>query len=291
MSSPIRQDDDLDPALRYAPRWARDRLPPLAGRPLAPPLARPVRRPEPEFSGDRAMLELQRQLILSPDTIPEPAVDDARSMRPIVLRLFGVIGFAALIAWGVISLPGPNKAGRILPPDPPAAAVAVNPGNPVKLVEVRTTTGGPTLNEGFLAMAAPAPAVLPSVAAAEPAPVPGPQALEPAPAPASPRAQPGPATTVHLDTAEIAAMVKRGKDFLLTGDLASARLLLRRAAEGGSAEAALALGATFDPLVIRRLGAIGAAPDIAQARQWYQRAADLGSAAAMGQLAKLEQQQ
>ena len=86
-------------------------------------------------------------------------------------------------------------------------------------------------------------------------------------------------------------MVKRGKDFFMGGDLASARLLLRRAAEGGSAEAALALGATFDPLVIQRLGAIGAAPDIAQARQWYKRAADLGSAAAMGQLAKLEQAQ
>mgnify|MGYP002400272075 FL=1 len=86
-------------------------------------------------------------------------------------------------------------------------------------------------------------------------------------------------------------MVKRGKDFLMSGDIASARLLLRRAADGGSAEAALALGATFDPLVIRRLGAVGMTSDIAQARQWYQRAADLGSAAAMGQLAKLEQAQ
>ena len=59
------------------------------------------------------------------------------------------------------------------------------------------------------------------------------------------------------------------QDAFSTGDLAAARLLLRRAAEAGSAEAALALGATFDPLVIRRLGAIGAAPDAAQARKWY----------------------
>ncbi len=87
------------------------------------------------------------------------------------------------------------------------------------------------------------------------------------------------------------ALIKRGKDSLMSGDIISARLLLRRAADAGSADAALALGATFDPVVIRRLGAVGMTPDIAQARQWYQRAAALGSAAAMGQLAKLEQPQ
>ena len=83
-------------------------------------------------------------------------------------------------------------------------------------------------------------------------------------------------------------LLRRGKDAFSTGDLAAARLLLRRAAEAGSAEAALALGATFDPLVIRRLGAIGAAPDAAQARQWYQKAVALGSTTASQPLATLE---
>ena len=83
-------------------------------------------------------------------------------------------------------------------------------------------------------------------------------------------------------------LVKRGQDFLQNGDLASARLILRRAAEAGSANAALALGATFDPLVIQRLGVIGIEPDTARARQWYQRAAELGSATASQQLTKLE---
>ena len=82
-------------------------------------------------------------------------------------------------------------------------------------------------------------------------------------------------------------LVKRGKDFLVDGDLASARLLLKRAAEDGSAEGALALGASFDPLVIKRLGAIGVVADIAQARAWYQKAAQLGSPDASQQLAKL----
>jgi TPR repeat protein len=93
---------------------------------------------------------------------------------------------------------------------------------------------------------------------------------------------------LSLAADEIAMLLKRGKDAFSTGDLAAARLLLRRAAEGGSAEAALALGATFDPLVIRRLGAIGAAPDAAQARQWYQKAVVLGSTTASQPLAQLE---
>jgi TPR repeat protein len=45
------------------------------------------------------------------------------------------------------------------------------------------------------------------------------------------------------------------------------------------------LGSTFDPVALQRLGAIGAAPDLAKARQWYQRAIELGSSAASQQLA------
>jgi hypothetical protein len=81
-----------------------------------------------------------------------------------------------------------------------------------------------------------------------------------------------------LDADEIAALAKRGKDFANHGDLISARLLLRRAAEAGSVEAALALGETFDPVVFQRLHVIGIEPDAARAQKWYQRAAELGSA-------------
>jgi hypothetical protein len=63
-------------------------------------------------------------------------------------------------------------------------------------------------------------------------------------------------------------------------------LLLRRAAEAGSAEAALALGETFDPVVFQRLHVIGIEPDAAMAQKWYQRAAELGSAAASQHFAK-----
>ena len=91
----------------------------------------------------------------------------------------------------------------------------------------------------------------------------------------------------HLDAEEIAVLISRGTDSLKSGDLVSARLLLRRAAEAGSASAALTLGTTFDPLVIQQLGAVGVVPDVAQARQWYEKAAELGSDAASQRLEKL----
>jgi len=61
------------------------------------------------------------------------------------------------------------------------------------------------------------------------------------------------------------------------GDLAAARVVLRRAAEAKSAEAALTLGKTYDPVVLRELKFHGVAPDVAMARSWYEKAKELGS--------------
>ncbi len=105
--------------------------------------------------------------------------------------------------------------------------------------------------------------------------------------PAPPPAPAATDTRPTLDAEEIAVLLNRGKAFLNDGDVVSARLVLRRAAEAGSAEAALALGASYDPLVIKQTGAVGVQSDAEQARQWYQRAAALGSNAASRQLANL----
>jgi TPR repeat protein len=122
------------------------------------------------------------------------------------------------------------------------------------------------------------------VAIAEPAPKTPPVLPEAAPATTAPRPA-APAVTLAPD--EIAMLLKRGKDLLTNGDISSARLLLRRAAEAGNAEAALALGSTFDPAVIARLGAIGVEADAAKAREWYEKAAALGSNRASQQIANL----
>jgi hypothetical protein len=315
MSSPIHQVEDMDPALRYAPRWARDRASSLPGRPLASPAARPLRRAKPEFSGDRAMVELQRQLILDPDAIPEPPTDDEGALRPIVLRFSAVMGLAALIAWGVVSIPGMKKAGDIMPPDVKTPAMTADPAKPADVVQAQSSDAPPAVNlrsqatndpappspaasapsSQLVASIAPAAAIVASQPPTVPAqPISAPS--QPIAAPSAPQAAPAAAdnasaNTPQIDSAEVAAMIKRSKDMLASGDIISARLLLRRAADAGSAEAALALGATYDPAVIRKLGVIGMTPDIAQARQWYQRAAALGSAAAPAQLAILEQAQ
>lgn len=84
----------------------------------------------------------------------------------------------------------------------------------------------------------------------------------------------------QLDSNEVAALLKRGEGFIASGDLASARLVLQRAAEAGDAQAALSLAGTFDPIVLDRLGLQGQKADIEKARTWYQRAQELGSAAA-----------
>jgi hypothetical protein len=87
-----------------------------------------------------------------------------------------------------------------------------------------------------------------------------------------------------LDPEEIKLLLKQGGQFAGAGDLASARVVLNRAAQAGDATAALALGATYDPIVLAQIGAVGFAADIEQARSWYQKAENLGSAEATRRL-------
>jgi hypothetical protein len=80
-----------------------------------------------------------------------------------------------------------------------------------------------------------------------------------------------------LSRADIQLLMKQGQAFMAVGDVAAARVVFRRAAEAGDAAAALAMGTTYDPLVLKRMGALGVTPDPYQARSWYERAKDFGS--------------
>jgi hypothetical protein len=106
----------------------------------------------------------------------------------------------------------------------------------------------------------------------------------PAPRPAAPDA---PTVAGTLGPKEIAMLIRRGEQLLGTGDLSSARLLLRRAADARDARAAFALAGTYDPLVLSKLRVRGFAPDASAARDWYQRAVELGSREAAARLDKL----
>ena len=91
----------------------------------------------------------------------------------------------------------------------------------------------------------------------------------------------------QLDREEIAVLLKIGKDLIASGDIAAARLTLKRAADAGDAEAALALASTYDPYVLRELKAYGFKADAAMARAWYEKAKDLGSPVAPRRLEML----
>ena len=91
----------------------------------------------------------------------------------------------------------------------------------------------------------------------------------------------------QLDREEIAVLLKRGKDLIATGDLAAARLVLKRAADANDVEATLALAATYDPYVLQELKVYGFAADAGMARAWYEKAKQLGSAIALRRLEML----
>jgi len=91
--------------------------------------------------------------------------------------------------------------------------------------------------------------------------------------------------TIHqLSPEETAALLKRGNELVLSGDLAAARLVLRRAAEAGNARAAFALAGTYNPITLGKLQVHGLSPDLAIARHWYEKAKELGSPDALREL-------
>jgi hypothetical protein len=109
----------------------------------------------------------------------------------------------------------------------------------------------------------PSPAPLPSLALASPAPD------QATPAAAKPERE--------LDPEAIKLLLQQGEQFVGSGDLVTARLVYRKAAEAGNAAAALALGATYDPVVLAKIGVRGMGADIEKARSWYEKAKEFGS--------------
>jgi hypothetical protein len=78
-----------------------------------------------------------------------------------------------------------------------------------------------------------------------------------------------------------------GNKLVAGGDMYGGRLILQEAANEGNASAALALGATFDPIEATALGQRDSSPDVGKARAWYSRAKQLGSTEAQARLNRL----
>jgi hypothetical protein len=114
--------------------------------------------------------------------------------------------------------------------------------------------------------------------------------IEEAP-PAAPAPPVAPAAALpirHLDADELAALLKRARGLLAIGDIVAARMLLERAADAQEADAALMLARTYDPEVLGKSDTRSVTPDPAQARNWYRKAAELGSQHAQQRLAEMQ---
>lgn len=121
------------------------------------------------------------------------------------------------------------------------------------------------------------------------------QAQAPAPVPiavAAPPEPPPPAKTLPpiktLDADTLAALMARARSLMTVGDIAAARLLLERAANAQDATAAFVLAQTYDPAVLGTKDTRSITADAAAARDWYRKAAQLGSAEAQQRLTQLQ---
>jgi len=141
---------------------------------------------------------------------------------------------------------GPSRTATA--PDEPQSPAALVPGNPV-----------PASGPASAAAEAPTPESVATCLAARPA-------------------------SLQLAREETARLLKRGEEFMGEGRVSAARLVFQRAAEACDVRAAFALGASYDPIMLQKLGVALLDPDIAAARAWYEKAKELGSSEASQEL-------
>jgi len=92
----------------------------------------------------------------------------------------------------------------------------------------------------------------------------------------------------QIERADIELMIKSGMEFMSNGNIGAARMMFQPAAEAGDAVAAFALAETYDPSVLKRLGAKGGiTSDVTLANTWYEKAGALGSTLARERLERL----
>ena len=206
---------------------------------------------------------------------------------------------AAVPAEDIAATKSPARLPASSPsPELKPAAIESPPSLPEVSSPPAAASAPPTAASAPLAVASLPPAAAsapPALMSAPPAAPPAPPAAvsappasaPPATASAPPTAAPEPQPTIALSPDEIAALLKRGRDLIAAGDVASARLVLTHLADSGVAEASFVLASTFDPAVLETLRVVGMKPDPAKARAWYSRAADQGSLEAKQRLQAL----
>jgi hypothetical protein len=266
-----KRDEVSDPLLREG------RLPP------APQLSR---KSETYIDGFRLPHSL------APSYLPPPPLREGTNHLGAVMRVAIACVVAAPIAYGVAtyfaadSMPTKSVRGpKLAAAETHVAALPpLAPSQPTEVQQVPQTPTPQTIPQPVREPA------WPSAPQSSNPPVPSrDETISMAPPAADPAPPPPPARTPvrALDPEQIALLLKQGEDFIAAGDLVTARTVFRRAAEAGNAAGALAMGATYDPVILAKLGVRGIAPDVDQARSWYEKARDFGSAEAPRRLQML----
>jgi hypothetical protein len=145
------------------------------------------------------------------------------------------------------ALPGAHSRAADKP-DQPQSAIALTPGSPIPAGELASPAAESPPLESLAVCLAARPASL------------------------------------RLAREETARLLKRGEEFMGEGRVSAARLVFQRAAEACDVRAAFALGASYDPIMLQKLGVALLDPDVAAARAWYEKARELGSSEASQEL-------
>jgi hypothetical protein len=234
--------------------------------------------------------EDQRREPVGPRSLPSTPVPEPYCSPPrprvwigIMMRFAGAAAVAAVIAAFVVWKTSWNMNGH-LDQGPPVASGLSRPvesddGDRTIIASRRPAPAAPKLAVGE--ESAPSRDTLAGAATSQ-QPEPSAKAQEAIP-PTAQTMAPG-FVTRQLERDEVVLLVKRGEDFITSGDLSSARLVLQRAAEAGDMHASLALAGTFDPNLLAK----GFAADVVMARFWYERAKQFGSTEAPRRLEQLE---
>ena len=222
----------------------------------------------------------------------------AKHRLPPTLNLPPILNNASSTYGKIASVP-------IEPPIPRSASTAALPVVPVAPPAAPPSPAGdlPASHEkyqsfdkgapGSEARAAPPDISPPAAPTAEPvpgssAPAPGSEAraaspdispraaLTAEPVPGSSAPAPSPERNPRLSAGQITELLDRGDSFLHAGDVASARLFYERAADAGDWQAAIRMGATFDPVFLSRAG-VRTVGEPTKAQSWYRHALDLGA--------------
>jgi hypothetical protein len=208
---------------------------------------------------------------------PQPSPAGGGGLRMSMAGSESVPATEDAVASEPIAEPPPLPRSR-----PPEIAIRSSPEMPPDEASASRATADPAQAatvQAATVQLVPAQAATPQVQSAQAQPAPpsttGVAEDKAVAAPPADRAQSPAAKTAASQ--DVKLLTDRGKQFFEVGDLIAARILFMRAANAGDAAAAVAMGATYDPVVLAGHGVRGVAADLDKARSWYERAKEMGS--------------